>query len=132
MAKKWMEKTPELTSKIEEWWKEMWTWISEVISWACNTLTKTLGAWVNLVWAWVSKIQESFCDENNKELKKSRQTITKARLENAKNKGKKALHSAKKTLWGWFKTVKWTTKVAVHSVRKTIKDASADTEKPTK
>lgn len=126
MPKGWLENSSDIDSKIEEWWKQMWKWISEVISGACATLWKTLSAWVNLVWAWVSKIQEKFVDENDADLKKSKETITKARVEKAKAKWKHALKSAKKAIWWWWDAVKWTWKVAVHSVKKTIKDYDSE------
>jgi len=108
--------------KIEEWWKEMGTWLWKVISWACKTLCDTFSAWVHLVWAWVSKIQESIWDDKDQTLKQSRKNITDAHMKKAKKKWSSALKSAWKTVWWWRDTVKWTSKVAIHSVRKTVKD----------
>jgi len=121
-ARKWPNTIDSIDLKIEEWWKEMWKWIAKVVSWTCNAIWKTLGAWAHLIWAWVSKIQEQLCDDKDVVLKKSRKNITKSHVEKAKIKSKKALKSVWETLWWWRTAVKGTWKVAVHSVRKTVKE----------
>lgn len=126
---KWVNtpSTPDpIDTKIEEWWKEMGKWLANVISWASNTLVNVLSTWIHLVWAWASKIQECFCDDSDKALKSSRETITKAHRDKVKTKGQSSLNSAWQTIWWWWNTLKWTWKVAIHSVRKTIKDINTD------
>lgn len=118
-------KTPDpIDTKIEDWWKKMWTWLARVISWACGTLCNTLSASYHLVWAWVSKIQEGFTDKKDKKLVASRKNITDSHLKKVKSSGQKAVKHTKNTITWTYDTVAWTTKVTINSVKKAAKSVN--------
>jgi len=130
MVTNWINTPNSIDAKIEEWWKEMWVGLSRIISWTAKAVGNAFSTWVHAIWAWFSKLQEKFTDEKDSQLLESRKVITKAHVSKMKKKWKKALKWAGTALWWSLKTVKWTSKVALHSVRKTI-EKDTDEAEPT-
>ena len=113
-----------LDAKIKHWWEQMSKWFSDAVSWVTCQLANTFRAWGSLVKSWFNKIGSKLCRSEEKKAKKADKA--KNHFENAKNKGKKVIKSAKTVVLGWMDTLGWAWKVALRSAQKSIKSMRSE------
>ena len=102
----------------ELWHEELWNWLSKVVKGTCDSLFNVLAAWWTFALAWLSKLSEKAWSEDA-EILAAKKKLTAHRLQQGKNRLKKAWSSAADILAWWFSTAKW----AVRTIYTSWKDA---------